>query len=95
MLLLFQGTFWYHSHYQAQYCDGLRGALVIYDPNDPQASLYDIDNGEIDTRFECVVDQLKPFNLRGHYHHTCRLVPLLFITGAISSVSVFSFHDSR
>ena len=90
MLLLFQGTFWYHSHYQAQYCDGLRGALVIYDPNDPQASLYDIDNGEIDTRFECVVGQLNPFNLRGHHHHTCRLVPLLFITGAISSVSVFT-----
>jgi iron transport multicopper oxidase len=38
------GTYWYHSHYQAQYCDGLRGALVIYDPNDPQAGLYDIDN---------------------------------------------------
>ncbi|KAN0136677.1 laccase [Lactarius tabidus] len=38
------GTYWYHSHYQAQYCDGLRGALVIYDPKDPQARLYDIDN---------------------------------------------------
>ncbi|KAF8956258.1 laccase [Flammula alnicola] len=35
------GTFWYHSHFGAQYCDGMRGALVIYDPNDPQKSLYD------------------------------------------------------
>lgn len=38
------GTYWYHSHYRAQYCDGLRGALVIYDPDDPHRHLYDIDN---------------------------------------------------
>ncbi|KAI0290168.1 laccase T2 copper depleted [Russula brevipes] len=38
------GTFWYHSHYQAQYCDGLRGPLVIYDPQDPHRRLYDVDN---------------------------------------------------
>jgi hypothetical protein len=88
-LPLFQGTYWYHSHYQAQYCDGLRGALVIYDPNDPQASLYDVDDGEIHTRFEYAVGELIPFNLREHYYHTCGLVPLLFITGAVSSVSLF------
>ncbi|KAG6917343.1 hypothetical protein DXG01_002914 [Tephrocybe rancida] len=39
------GTFWYHSHLSTQYCDGLRGAFVVYDPEDPQASLYDVDNG--------------------------------------------------
>ncbi|KAG2127556.1 laccase [Suillus bovinus] len=38
------GTYWYHSHYSVQYCDGLRGALVIYDPNDPLAYMYDVDN---------------------------------------------------
>lgn len=38
------GTFWYHSHHSTQYCDGLRGAMVVTDPNDPHASLYDIDN---------------------------------------------------
>lgn len=38
------GTFWYHSHLSTQYCDGLRGPLVIYDPNDPHRSLYDVDN---------------------------------------------------
>ncbi|KAI0059380.1 laccase [Artomyces pyxidatus] len=38
------GTFWYHSHYGTQYCDGLRGPLVVYDPSDPQASLYDVDD---------------------------------------------------
>jgi len=23
-------SFWYHSHLSTQYCDGLRGAIVIY-----------------------------------------------------------------
>ncbi|KAJ7795666.1 laccase [Mycena olivaceomarginata] len=34
------GTFWYHSHLSTQYCDGLRGPLVVYDTDDPHASLY-------------------------------------------------------
>ncbi|KAJ7743926.1 laccase [Mycena maculata] len=38
------GTFWYHSHLSTQYCDGLRGPLVIYDPDDPNADLYDVDD---------------------------------------------------
>ncbi|KAG2096667.1 laccase [Suillus cothurnatus] len=38
------GTYWYHSHYGVQYCDGLRGPLVIYDPHDPYCSLYEIDD---------------------------------------------------
>ncbi|KAH0836892.1 laccase [Lanmaoa asiatica] len=38
------GTYWYHSHYLTQYCDGLRGPLVIYDPEDPLAHLYDVDD---------------------------------------------------
>ena len=40
------GTYWYHSHIVNQYCDGLRGPLVIYDPYDPLAHLYDVDDGE-------------------------------------------------
>ncbi|KAH6869607.1 laccase 2 precursor [Coprinopsis sp. MPI-PUGE-AT-0042] len=40
------GTFWYHSHHESQYCDGLRGAMVVYDPADPHKSRYDIDNEE-------------------------------------------------
>ncbi|KAF7364246.1 Laccase I [Mycena sanguinolenta] len=43
-LTLVPGTYWYHSHLSAQYCDGLRGPLVIYDPNDPQKYLYDVDD---------------------------------------------------
>ncbi|KAH9053264.1 Cupredoxin, partial [Lactarius vividus] len=38
------GTYWYHSHFRAQYCDGLRGPLVVYDPEDPHASRYDVDD---------------------------------------------------
>ncbi|KAJ7251872.1 Cu-oxidase-domain-containing protein [Mycena rebaudengoi] len=38
------GSFWYHSALSVQYIDGLRGTLVIYDPHDPLAHLYDIDD---------------------------------------------------
>jgi len=38
------GTYWYHSHFLNQYCDGLRGALVIRDPEDPHGYLYDVDD---------------------------------------------------
>ncbi|KAJ7889560.1 laccase 3 [Mycena olivaceomarginata] len=40
------GNYWYHSHLSTQYCDGLRGAFVVYDPNDPLAHLYDVDDGK-------------------------------------------------
>ncbi|KAJ4471419.1 laccase lcc6 [Lentinula aciculospora] len=39
-----QAGFWYHSHLATQYCDGLRGPLVVYDPKDPYLSLYDVDD---------------------------------------------------
>nr|AHD24913.1 putative laccase 9 [Flammulina velutipes] len=38
------GTYWYHSHLASQYVDGLRGALIVYDPVDPHLGLYDIDD---------------------------------------------------
>ncbi|KAF9528971.1 yellow laccase [Crepidotus variabilis] len=38
------GTFWYHSHHSTQYCDGLRGAMVVYDRHDPHRLLYDFDD---------------------------------------------------
>jgi iron transport multicopper oxidase len=38
------GTFWYHSQLSVQYLDGLRGPLIIYDPEDPQSHLYDVDD---------------------------------------------------
>ncbi|KAJ6530265.1 Cu-oxidase-domain-containing protein [Mycena capillaripes] len=38
------GSFWYHSQLSVQYADGLRGTLVIYDPEDPLRHLYDVDD---------------------------------------------------
>ncbi|KAK0118499.1 hypothetical protein ONS95_007390 [Cadophora gregata] len=35
------GTYWYHSHNKGQYPDGLRGALIVHDPNDPYKGQYD------------------------------------------------------
>lgn len=47
------GTFWYHSHEGLQYCDGLRGPLIVYDPHDPHKHLYDVDDG---TRRDAIDD---------------------------------------
>ncbi|KAL2264684.1 hypothetical protein VTJ83DRAFT_7194 [Remersonia thermophila] len=38
------GTYWYHSHAPGQYPDGLRGPIVIHDPNDPYSGQYDEDH---------------------------------------------------
>ncbi|KXN87839.1 Laccase-4 [Leucoagaricus sp. SymC.cos] len=38
------GTFWYHSHFGVQYCDGVRGALIIKDHLDPLKVFYDVDD---------------------------------------------------
>ncbi|KAI0009965.1 putative ferroxidase [Xylariaceae sp. FL0662B] len=35
------GTYWWHSHDMGQYADGLRGPLIIHDPEDPYAHDYD------------------------------------------------------
>ncbi|KAF2265174.1 iron transport multicopper oxidase FET3 precursor [Lojkania enalia] len=35
------GTYWYHSHAKGQYPDGLRGPLIVHDPEDPHKDLYD------------------------------------------------------
>ncbi|KAI1791912.1 laccase [Ganoderma leucocontextum] len=57
------GTFWYHSHLSTQYCDGLRGPFVVYDPNDPLADLYDVD------------DDSTVITLADWYHTAARLGP--------------------
>lgn len=68
------GTFWYHSHYGVQYCDGLRGPLIIYDPEDPYRSSYDIDDGtsllyriELGPRINSTPNRI-------YYHHLDGLV---------------------
>ncbi|KAJ5722107.1 multicopper oxidase [Penicillium malachiteum] len=40
------GTGWYHSHYSAQYDDGLYGPMIIYGPVQPEVK-YDYDLGPI------------------------------------------------
>lgn len=35
------GTYWYHSHETSQYPDGLRGPLIVHDPNNPYHGFYD------------------------------------------------------
>lgn len=35
------GTYWYHSHVDGQYPDGLRGPLIVHDPENPYADLFD------------------------------------------------------
>ncbi|KAI0017707.1 Cupredoxin [Xylariomycetidae sp. FL0641] len=37
------GTYWYHSHSMGQYPDGLRGPLIIHNPEDPYQGEYDQD----------------------------------------------------
>ncbi|KAJ7513172.1 laccase [Mycena galericulata] len=57
------GTFWYHSHLSTQYCDGLRGPLVVYDPQDPAKHLYDID------------DESTIITLADWYHYLAKQAP--------------------
>ncbi|KAJ7185038.1 Cu-oxidase-domain-containing protein [Mycena filopes] len=38
------GSYWYHSQLSVQYADGLRGVVVVYDPDEPLAHLYDVDD---------------------------------------------------
>jgi len=59
------GTFWYHSHFRNQYCDGLRGAMIISDPNDPQKGLYDVD------------DDTTVITLADWYHYLSPQAPLI------------------
>jgi iron transport multicopper oxidase len=35
------GTYWYHSHTKGQYPDGLRGPLIVKDPENPFKDQYD------------------------------------------------------
>ncbi|CAG8492805.1 9033_t:CDS:2 [Dentiscutata erythropus] len=37
------GTYWWHSHYMAQYIDGLLGPMIIHDSEDPNLKDYDYD----------------------------------------------------
>ncbi|TRM70406.1 multicopper oxidase/laccase [Schizophyllum amplum] len=57
------GTYWYHSHFALQYCDGLRGPIVVYDPDDPYKDDYDVD------------DESTVITLADWYHTAARAQP--------------------
>ncbi|KAH9074954.1 multicopper oxidase-domain-containing protein, partial [Lactarius deliciosus] len=80
------GSYWYHADYKVQYCDGLRGPLVIYDLMIPMSVCMMSTIVRWTLGFNCVVDQ--PFHFRGHYYNTYRLVPLRFSTGSSGPVSI-------
>ncbi|KAG6826462.1 hypothetical protein H0H92_015691 [Tricholoma furcatifolium] len=48
-----------------QYCDGLRGPFVVYDPHDPHKSMYDVD------------DDNTVITLADWYHTPAHLLPLI------------------
>ncbi|KAH3684807.1 hypothetical protein WICPIJ_004222, partial [Wickerhamomyces pijperi] len=73
------GTFWYHSHSSAQYGDGLRGVLIVEDPED---SAYYDDN---------LVMSLSDW----YYETTSELVPDLFISGMEPSINSALFNESH
>ncbi|KAI0690614.1 Cupredoxin [Cerioporus squamosus] len=56
-----KGTNWADG--PALYCDGLRGPMVVYDPNDPHAYLYDVD------------DESTVITLSDWYHTMAKLGP--------------------
>ncbi|KAG2363730.1 laccase [Suillus spraguei] len=68
------GTYWYHSHYSTQQCDGLRGALIIYDPKDPLSHLYDVD------------DETTVITLADWYHVAAPVLAHIIGTNANSTV---------
>ncbi|RIB08213.1 Multicopper oxidase [Gigaspora rosea] len=63
------GTYWWHSHYNAQYIDGILGALIIHDPEDPYLKDYD---------YEYVV------TLTDWYHQTSADLLALFLAPGYS-----------
>ncbi|KAF7302234.1 Multicopper oxidase/laccase [Mycena indigotica] len=63
-----------------QYCDGLRGPLIIYDPNDPHKHLYDVD------------DATTIISLADWFHESSRTAPfpLFYTTNTINGKGRFT-----
>ncbi|KAJ7892586.1 laccase [Mycena olivaceomarginata] len=85
------GTFWYHSHLSTQYCDGLRGPMVVYDPHDPAKYLYDVDDGGYPTNDDiAVLSQLPPestiITLADWYHLPSTQAPPSFNSTLINGL---------
>ncbi|KAF5368806.1 hypothetical protein D9757_012283 [Collybiopsis confluens] len=64
-----------------QYCDGLRGAFVVYDPEDPYADLYDVDDASTVITLE---DWYRKF---GVFRSRLRIKLMIYIADAPAPVS--------
>ncbi|KAF9153476.1 laccase, multicopper oxidase, benzenediol:oxygen oxidorectuctase, partial [Actinomortierella ambigua] len=63
------GTFMYHGYSVGSPNDGTAGPLVIYDPNDPHALLYDIDNAKT------------TIVLSDNYHNSTKALMATYLSG--------------
>ena len=61
-----------HILIATQYCDGLRGAFILYDPDDPHQGLYDVDDGML--RYQYPRDVAEFLSSRDNHYHASRLV---------------------
>ncbi|KDN49176.1 hypothetical protein RSAG8_02529, partial [Rhizoctonia solani AG-8 WAC10335] len=87
------GTFWYHSHLSSQYVDGLRGALVVYDPQDPHRSRYDVDDASTVITLEDWYHTPAP-TLQAQFFDTNNTA-LAAPYWLVSSASIFSIENHR
>lgn len=86
------GTYWYHAHVSTQYCDGLRGPLVIYDPHDPHAHLYDVDDGQLLLSTTTSHD-INATKYRVYRYDHCWLVRMWPVCGVqILTIICFRYH---
>ncbi|KAK1542787.1 multicopper oxidase [Colletotrichum paranaense] len=62
------GTYWYHSHTQSQYPDGLRQVFVIHDPSSPFKDQYDeeVVVSLSDWYHDQMADLIPPFMSKGN-----------------------------
>jgi iron transport multicopper oxidase len=71
-------------------CDGLRGAFILYDPNDPYRSLYDIDNGIV---LNCILrTALNLVSFRVNHHYTSGLVGATYTSVSGEYLRLRRFH---
>ncbi|KAJ7724388.1 laccase [Mycena metata] len=84
------GTYWYHSHLSTQYCDGLRGVMVVYDPNGNlivfhsiRVPEFNLSQSDPNASLYDVDDETTVITLADWYHgpaHTLGAIPTLIST---------------
>ncbi|KAF0550237.1 multicopper oxidase [Gigaspora margarita] len=77
------GTFWYHSHHLAQYVNGVLGAIIVKDPDDPYQNDYDEEVGL----------EPRPDNrlINGRNNYNCKWAPVSYKCIDNAGLSKFNF----